>query len=82
MFTQYTSPFTGKVYEVTTRTHTRAVGNWYNNEPLRQVEVTEYIFSDGANRKFTTFDLDENHLKSTVGEIEGIFGGWATSARD
>ena len=78
----YTSPFTGKVYEVTTRTHTRAVGDWYNNEPLRQVEVTEYIFSDGANRKFTTFQLDENYLKATVGEIEGIYAAWPTSPRD
>lgn len=78
----YTSPFTGKVYTVEVTTHTRMSGDWYKNEPLREVTVTQYNFLLEGNKVFSTFDLDEKQLKATVGEFEGVYSPWATSPRD
>jgi hypothetical protein len=82
MITQFTSPFTGNTYEVATVTHKRMKGDWYNNEPLREVEVTEYVFSLDGKRRFTTLTLEEQFLNAIVGEQEGHYKGWTTSRFD
>jgi hypothetical protein len=50
----YTSPSTGKVYEIVTQNLTRMGGNWHSGEPLREVTYTQYdICLDGRMVQFT-----------------------------
>ena len=82
MITEFTSPFTGNTYEVVANTHKRMAADWYNNVPLHEVEVTEYVFSRDGKRAFTTLTLEEDFLNAIVGEQEGIYKGWTTSRFD
>ena len=78
---QYTSQ-TGNVYDVTEVTHKRMKGDWYANEPLREVEVTEYVFFLDGKRQFSTYETDEKFLNAIVGEHEGLYSPWMTSRFD
>jgi len=78
--TTYTSPFSGKTFKVLTETDWRqawdaegnAYKNWYNT----------YSFFYQGDKVLTTLSLDENHLKATFGELEGVYKAWTTSRYD
>jgi hypothetical protein len=78
--TTYTSPFTGKVYEIVPVQLWRQ--SWTDQGVPFKNEYTEYqFFFEG--KKFTwTYSLDANQLKATFGELEGVYAPWTTSARD
>lgn len=78
----YTSPHTGRVYTIRPETYTRMGGNWYAGESLREVTETCYNFFFGDELVFMTHDLDTKALSYTVGEFEGVFAPYPTSARD
>ena len=78
--TSYTSPFSGKVYQIVPNTLWRAA--WDDQGVAYKKWYTEYNFYD-ENKKVTwTYSLDESTLNATFGELEGVYAPWLTSARD
>ena len=77
--TNYTSPFTGKVYQVSPNTLWRAA--WDENGPYKKWYTVYTFYHEGAE-VLKTFSLDESTLNATFGEYEGAYASWLTSARD
>jgi hypothetical protein len=81
--TTYTSPHTGKVYEIVEVAQSRVAYREYMNPETKYIrEYTQYDFYNEGRKVTFTFTLDPAHLESTFGEIEGVYAAWTTSARD
>ena len=65
--TSYTSPHTGKVYQVTTET---------------RKDYTVYNFIEDGKIVTKSFQNDPKYLAGLFGEIEGIYAPWSTSRFD
>lgn len=78
----YTSPHTGRVYDIQTETYTRMEGDWYAGEPLREVTVVRYDFYYEGEKITSSWDLNERRLSDWFGELEGVYSAWETSPRD
>jgi hypothetical protein len=78
--TYYTSPFSGKTYQVVPNTLWRQA--WDSQGNAYKSWYTEYNFYFEDRKVTTTFSLDENCLTGTFGELEGAYAAWATSPRD
>ena len=63
----YTSPHTGKVYQVMTETRT---------------DYTVYNFIDDGKIVTKSFQNDPKYLAGLFGEIEGVYAPWSTSRFD
>ena len=66
--TTFVSPRTGTEYLIVPKTHTRMMGDWYKNEPLRPVEVTTYEIVLNGNP--IQFALSEDGIAASVEHFE------------
>lgn len=81
--TTYTSPHTGKVYDIVEVQQSRVSYREYMNPATKYIkEYTEFQFFDQGKKVTFTYDLDEKNLANVFGEIEGIYAGWSTSRFD
>lgn len=78
--TSYTSPFTGKVYQIVPNTLWRQA--WDDQGNAYKKWYTEYNFYLNDEKVTWTYTLDEAQLDATFGELEGVYAPWFTSARD
>jgi len=78
--TSYTSPFTGKVYEIVPNMIWRQAWDEQGNAYKRW--YTQYNFFHSGKRVTWTYTLDENVLDGHIGELEGHYAPWTTSPRD
>ena len=76
----YTSPFTGKVYQIVPNTLWRQA--WDDQGNAYKKWYTEYNFYLNDEKVTWTYTLDEAQLDATFGEIEGAYAGWTTSRFD
>ena len=79
----YTSPHTGRVYNVTATTESRSVWLEPGNSATHYIrEYTNYDFFFEGEKVFFTSNFDENYLNGVFGEIEGIYASPWTSHLD
>lgn len=79
----YTSPHTGRVYDIVETPQSRVDYREFMNPETKYIrEYTQYDFYLDGKQVTFTFDLDENHLYATFGELEGVFAPQLTSRFD
>ena len=79
----YTSPHTGKVYDIVEVPQSRVDYREYMNPETKYIRhYTEFQFFYEGKKVTWTYDLNEKKLAETFGEIEGIYAPWSTSRFD
>lgn len=79
----YTSPHTGKQYEIVAVAQSRADYHVPGDGSTRhERHYTEYQFFAEGKKVTWTYDLDQKHLSDVFGEIEGVYAPWETSCWD
>jgi hypothetical protein len=81
--TSYTSPHTGRVYDVVAIPQSRVEYREFMNAETRYVhEYTQYSFYYLGALVYFTFDYDENRLSDAFGAIEGLYASLPGSRFD
>jgi len=81
--TTYTSPHTGKVYDIVEVQESRVDYYEFMNSATKYIRhYTEFQFFYEGKKVTWTYDLDEKRLAATFGEIEGIYAPQYSSRFD
>jgi len=78
--TSYTSPHSGKIYQVVPNTLWRQA--WDDQGKAYKKWYTEYNFYRNGERVTFLYSIDENYLFQIFGEIEGVYAAPETSRFD
>lgn len=81
--TTYTSPHTGKVYDIVEVQESRVDYHELMNPATKYIRhYSEFQFFYEGEKVASTYRLDEKYLAEVFGEIEGVYSPWSTSRFD